>query len=117
LTNGNICEDNILNILKHFFSTVEISENKFVLNVTCCLWNKMEDINNSFDFIKQEISNNNKLALISFDDVYNYYYKFCNINSLKFIVSKRFFEKYLYFKLSEHIVYEKFIETEWLIDN
>ena len=116
LTNGNICEDNILNILKHFFSTVEISENKFVLNVTCCLWNKMEDINNSFDFIKQEISNNNKLALISFDDVYNYYYKFCNINSLKFIVSKRFFEKYLYFKLSEHIVYEKFIETEWLYE-
>ena len=114
LSNGNICEENILNILKHFFSSVEISENKFVINVACSLWNKIEDINNSFDFIKQEISNNNELALISFDDVYNYYYKFCNINSLKFIVSKRFFEKYLNYKLADHIVYEKFIETNWL---
>jgi hypothetical protein len=52
------------------------------------------------------------LPLISFDDAYNYYYKFCNINSIKFVVSKRYFEKYLYFKLPDHIVYEKFIETE-----
>jgi hypothetical protein len=81
------------------------------------MWNKILDIDNSFEFIKQIIIDEHKLALISFDDVYNYYYKFCNNNSLKFIVSKRFFEKYLYFKLSHHIVYEKFIETEWLNEN
>jgi hypothetical protein len=117
MSNGNISEENILRVLKHFFSTIEIIEDKFVLNVTCSMWNKILDIDKSFEFIKQKIIDEHKLALISFDDVYNYYYKFCNNNSLKFIVSKRFFEKYLYFKLSHHIVYEKFIETEWLNEN
>jgi hypothetical protein len=67
----------------------------------------------SFDYIKLQIKTNHNLALISFDDAYNYYYKFCNLKSLNFIVSKRYFEKYLYFKIADHIVYEKFIETEW----
>jgi hypothetical protein len=114
MSTGNISEENVLKILKHFFPLIEIIEDKFVLNVSCLLWNKIEDITDSFDYIKQQIVSEHKLALVSFDDVYNYYYKYCNNNSLKFIVSKRFFEKYLYFKLSEHIVYEKFIETEWL---
>jgi len=117
MSNGNITEENVLKILKHFFSNVEIIEDKFILNVTCSLWNKIDDISNSFQFIKQQILYEHKLALISFDDVYNYYYKYCNNNSLKFIVSKRFFEKFLYFKLSKYIVYEKFIETEWLNEN
>lgn len=115
MTNGNITEENVVKILKHFFPCVEIIEDKFVLNVTCCMWNKINDINNSFEYIKEQIKTEHKLALISFDDAYNYYYKYCNSNSLKFIVSKRFFEKYLYYKLSDHVVYEKFIETEWLI--
>ena len=113
MSNGNIGEENILKILKHFFPAVEIVEDKFVLNVTCCLWDKINDINVSFECIKEQIKNEHTLALISFDDVYNYYYKFCSSNSFKFIVSKRYFEKYLYYKISEHIVYEKFIETNW----
>jgi hypothetical protein len=114
MSNGNIGEENILKILKHFFPTVEIVEDKFVLNVTCSLWDKINDINVSFEFIKKQIKSEHSLALISFDDVYNYYYKFCNSNSFKFIVSKRYFEKYLYYKLSDFIVYEKFIEIEWI---
>jgi hypothetical protein len=114
MSNGNIGEENILKILKHFFPTVEIVEDKFVLNVTCSLWDKISDINVSFEPIKKLIKSEHNLALISFDDVYNYYYKFCNSNSFKFIVSKRYFEKYLYYKLSDYIVYEKFIEIEWI---
>jgi len=128
LSNGNISEENILKILKHFFPSVEIVEDKFVLNVTCCLWNKISDINSSFNYIKENIENiensncngngnGNKLSLISFDDIYNYYYTFCNKNSLRFVVSKRYFEKYLYYKLSDHIVYDKFIDPEWLNAN
>ena len=113
MTNGHITEENILKILKHFFPVAEIIEDKFVLNINCSMWNKMSDINGSFEYIKEQINSDHKLALISFDDAYNYYYKFCNLNSFTFIVSKRYFEKYLYFKLSDHIVYEKFIETEW----
>ena len=114
ISNGNINEENVLKILKHFFPTIEIVENKYVLNVKCIIWDKNTDIKNSFDFIKTQIKKSHTLALISFDDAYNYYYKFCNCQSNKLIVSKRYFEKYLYSKISKYIVYEKFIETVWV---
>jgi hypothetical protein len=115
-SNGNISEENVLKILKHFFPDIEIIEDKYVLNVSCILWNKNIEINQSFDYIKTQIKNEHTLALISFDDAYNYYYKYCNVHSHKSIVSKRYFEKYLYFKLADYIVYEKFIETNWIQD-
>jgi hypothetical protein len=117
LSSGNISEENVVKILKHFFPDIEIIEDKYVLNISCTIWNKFKDIIKSFEFIKNELTKNEFVALISFDDAYNYYVKFCNSKSYKFIISKRYFEKYLYSKMSGHIVYEKFIETEWLINS
>ena len=114
ISNGNINEESVLKILKHFFPNIEIVENKYVLNVKCIIWDKNKDIETSFDYIKTQIKHNHTLALISFDDAYNYYYKFCNCQSNKLIVNKRYFEKYLYSKISKYIVYEKFIETPWV---
>ena len=114
ISNGNINEENVLKILKHFFPHIEIIENKYVLNVSCSIWDKRKDIENSFEFIKNEVKANHELALISFDDAYNYYYKYCNNQSNKLIVSKRYFEKFLYSKIPKYIVYEKFIETNWV---
>ena len=111
ISNGSISEENILKILIHFFPNIEIIEDKYVLNVTSNMWNKLNDIDNSLVYIKQQIAADHNLALISFDDAYNYYYKFCKLNSLPFLVSKRYFEKYLYFKLADNIIYEKFIKT------
>jgi len=112
MTNCTINEENIVKILKHFFPNVEIMEDKYVLNVSSKMWNKIGDIESSFTYMREQIKNEYKLALISFDDAYNCYYKFCYGQGMKNIVSKRYFEKYLYFKLSDHIVYEKFIETK-----
>jgi hypothetical protein len=116
VTNGNISEDNVIKILKHFFPSVEITEEKYVLNVSCILWDKNKDIAESFDYIKEQIKAG-LLTLISFDDAYNYYSKYCNTKSHKFVVNKRYFEKYICFNLSNHIVYEKFIETDWILKN
>jgi len=113
MTSGNISEENVIKILRHFFPNIQINDDKYVLNIVCCLWNKNDDINKSFEYIKTQIKCHHHLALISFDDAYNHYYKYCNMNSQKYIVSKRYFEKYLYFKISDYIVYEKFIETSW----
>jgi len=112
-TKNILSEENIIKILKHFFLT-EIIEDKYVLNITSTLWNKTYDIEQSISFIKQQIMNVHKLSLICFDDLYNYYKIYCNNHSFRFIVSKRFFEKYLYFKFSEYIVYDKFIKIEWI---
>lgn len=106
-----LSEENIIRVLKHFFST-EIIDDKYVLNVTSSVWDKLNDIQNSTEFIKQQIKENHKLSLISFDDLYNFYNKYCINNSNKFVVSKRYFEKYLYYKFADFIVYEKFIRTE-----
>lgn len=116
VSNGNITEENMLKILKHFFPSVEIIENKYVLNVSCYLWNKNIDIEKSFNYIKSQIKDNHSLALISFDDAYNHYYKYCNNENNQFIVSKRYFEKFLYSKIAKYIVYEKFIETNWVYE-
>jgi hypothetical protein len=114
ISNGNINEESVLKILKHFFPNIEIVENKYVLNVSCHLWDKNAEIEKSFDYIKTQIKTNHTLALISFDDAYNYYYKYCNNESNKLIVSKRYCEKFLYSKIAKYIVYEKFIETAWV---
>ena len=120
MTNGNISEQNILRILKHFFPNIEIIEDKYILNISCTLWDKILYINDSFKYmqeeIKKEYEKENNITLLSFDDAYNYYYNFCTINSCKLVVSKRYFEKYLYYKISDSIVYEKFIEVSWFMN-
>ena len=108
-----LSEENIIKILKHFFSC-EIVEDKFVLNVISSIWNKSNDIENSISYIKEQVKETHKLSLISFDDLYGFYHKYCSNNSIKFAVSKRYFEKYLYFKFSDYIVYEKFIKIGWI---
>jgi hypothetical protein len=114
-TKNALTEENIIKVLKHFYTT-EIIEDKYVLNITSTIWNKSFDIENSIPYIKEQIGDNHKLSLISFDDIYNYYQKYCAKNNVKFIVSKRYFEKYLYYKFSDYIVYEKFIKMEWVIN-
>ena len=109
-----LSEEYILKILKYFFPTIEIAEDKFVLNITSNLWDKISDINNSLPYIKNYIKTEHKLSLVSFDDIYSYYQNYCTINSIKFVVSKRYFEKYLYHKFVDYIVYEKFIKVEWI---
>ena len=111
---NTLTEENIIKILKHFFSNIEIIEDKYVLNITSNLWDKVADINNSLPYIKNYIKSEHKLTLVSFDDIYTYYQNYCAFNSVKFVVSKRYFEKYLYYKFVDYIVYEKFIKVEWI---
>ena len=108
-----LSEENIIKVLKHFFA-LEIIEDKYVLNITSTIWNKSVDIENSILYIKEKISQNYQLSLISFDDIYKHYQQFCSDNLLKFVVSKRYFEKFMYFKFSEYIVYDKFIKIDWV---
>jgi len=109
-----LSDEYILQILKYFFSNIEIIEDKFVLNITSNLWDKVTDINNSLVYIKNYIKTHHSLSLVSFDDIYSYYQNYCTNNSMKFVVSKRYFEKYLYYTFIDYIVYEKFVKVEWV---
>jgi hypothetical protein len=105
---NGLTEENIIKILKYFFN-IEIIEDKYVLNITCNIWNKLNDIKNSIIYIKQQLKET-ETHIISFDDLYNYYLKYCGNNLLKCIVSKRYFEKYLYKTFESHIVCDKIIK-------
>jgi hypothetical protein len=121
--NANISEHNILKIIQHFYPNVEIVENKYILNIKCKLWDKWGDIESSLVSFKASQSINNSTVnccLFSFDTVYDYYFNFYNknnVNDSKYIVSKRFFEKYLYSNLSNFIEFEKFISSSWFNDS
>ena len=110
----SLSEENIVRILKHFF-VIDFVENKYVLHVSSSIWDKFSDIEQSITYIKQQCKEHITSSLISFDDLYNYYQKRCKNASLKFVVSKRYFQKYLYFKYSDYIVYERFITFEWVV--
>jgi hypothetical protein len=109
LTNGNISEENMLKIIKHFFPQVTVLEDKYILNVCCSLWKKEIDIQKSFEYIKQELNKNIMIKLISFDELYKYYNRYCTNNYIKLIVSKRYFEKYLVYKFGKYIEYDNFV--------
>lgn len=113
-TKNVLSEEYILKILKFFFPHIEVVDNKFVLNITSTLWDKVSDIHSSIPYIKEWIKNEHKLSLISFDDIYAHYQNYCSIHSIPFVVSKRYFEKYLYYKFADYIVYEKFMKIEWI---
>ena len=123
LSNGNLNEDNILKILKHFYPDIKIIDDKYILNIRCNLWDKLDEIDNSLILLKCEYSinkltKNKEIEFISFDEAYNYYYKRCNIHSQKFIVSKKYFEKYINYKCNSFIIYDKFIRIDYsIIDN
>ncbi len=120
LSNGNLNEDNIIKILKHFYNDVIIVEDKYLLNISCILWDKLNDIEHSLLLLKYELGvsefiENKIIEMISFDEAYNYYYKKCNIYSQKFIVSKKYFEKYMNYKYGNLIIYDNFIKLEDLL--
>ena len=53
--------------------------------------------------------------LISFDELYDNYFNYCtkNKSAIKPVVSKRYFEKYLYVILADYIEFDTFISNKW----
>ena len=107
----HLTEETIIKILKHSFQTIEIVEDKYVLNIQCNMWDKMSDINHALQYFDENIKNDYEMTLISFDEIYNYYQEYCALKEIKTVVSKRYFEKYLNYEFADCIVYEKFIEA------
>jgi hypothetical protein len=113
---GNASEHDVVKIVNHFFPNIEIIDNKYILNVECSLWNKIEDVNKCLEtfkiYYKETILlNENSNLLIPFDEIYSYYIK---SKQSKFTISKRYFEKYLLVTLSEYIEFDNFISITWL---
>lgn len=129
-----ISEKDVLKLITHFFTDINIIENKYILNVSCStlLWNKNANIMESLDIYKQltnkydnnnltdisNISNNptdlsNNHVIISFDDLYQNYINYCHEKHF-LIVNKKYFEKYVSYKLKDFVVFDTFIGSDWV---
>ena len=117
-SNGSISEHDVLKILGHFFPQVEIAESKYVMNVSCILWDKMTDIRAALESMKLHLIEDgysfDSCEMIPFDDIYNYYFNYCSSNM---VVSKRYFEKCLYQLLGDFIEFDRFVSPEWLLNS
>lgn len=115
-TINNIDEQEVISILNHYFPSIEIIDNKYIVNVKSENWNKIDDMNLIITDAKKHFkklldSNSSNINVISFNDIYSFY---LNNNSSKFTINKQYFEKYLCYSLSEYIYIDNIISIEWL---
>jgi hypothetical protein len=112
----SISEKDVLKLIRHFFIDIPVVENKYILNIRCNnhLWNKNGDILDSLCIYKQQLTIQAKTyEIISFDDLYETYTKYCNEKHF-LIVNKKYFEKYVSYKLKEYIVFDTFVSMDWI---
>ena len=120
-SNGTINEHDVLKILSHFFPLVNVIDNKYIVEVTSTMWNKVEDIKNSLDLYKATSKNNadeSNAYLISFDVMYDAYCTYCynkTNKATKFVVSKLYFEKYVRVLLAPFVEFDTFLSSKWLL--
>ena len=139
----NILNDKqILDLIIYFFPEVEIEQDKYIYKIKCSLWNKQQDIQFAMDNLKdflqskyyiysemKESAGNSNLVTtdlniecnqsptwnISIYDAYIYYCKYITSNyPFNQIVSKSFFEKYIFDNFNEYIIETKFMSSNWL---
>ena len=121
--NQFIQEDDALSIIAHFFPDIEIAEDKYLLNIISLEWDKINDIEKAIEYInndkQQLIKTDTSLdkIILSVDEIYNLYNNYCNTVPNKLVVSKRFFEKYIYYYFKNKIVFDKFIKLDDLLKN
>jgi len=119
MSGGGMNEQEVLQLIKHFFNTVEIIDDKYITNIKCNIIDKKQEIIKSLEKMKLEYSIKNDETIISFDIAYTYYETYMKNNSshsgysIKLTVSKKYFENFLVNYLENFIIYDKFISNEW----
>jgi hypothetical protein len=115
-SNGRIVDDDILNILRYYYTDIEIAANKFILRVECSMWNKTGAVVNILEkarnhFKEQLVENDDRT--LAFDDIYTYYLK---SRDEPFAMSKAYFEKCVNHLLKGYIAYTHVVSEKWLDD-
>ena len=70
--------------------------------------------NKSNDNNSENNNNSQTNSIISFDDLYQNYINYCHEKHF-LIVNKKYFEKYVGYKLKDFVVFDTFIGTDWIL--
>ena len=132
---SNINDKNVLDLLSYYHPELEIEQDKYIGKVRCLLWDKQLEIQIAMDNLKVDMQNkaknmsSNSLSRlaspgiyhnISIYDAYTHYSKYTTTasssnlhNKQRQIVSKVYFEKYIFDNYQEYIIESKFISCDW----
>lgn len=119
----NLNDKQIIDLIQYFFPNIDIERDKYINGICCGLWDKQQDIQTALDNMKELIrskQNSERVTSpglhhnISIYDTYTYYCKFFSSGS-SLIVSKTYFEKYIFENLEEYIIDNKFLSCEWYL--
>ena len=117
----------ILDLIAYFFPTIEIERDKYLSGIRCSLWDKQLDIQTALDNMKNMLRESQPLSdercvspsinrNIAIYDAYIFYCKYYSNPSDKTynqIVSKAYFEKYVFDNLTDYVIADKFISLDW----
>lgn len=113
----------ILGLITHYYPYAEIENDKFIYKITSSMWDKQLDIHVALENMKEKYrrsdtnDRSSSPALnISIYDAYVLYCKYFSgeSNVHYHIVSKSYFEKYIFENLGEYVIDDKFISCEWI---
>lgn len=131
----NINDKQIVDLISYFFPEIEIEKDKYIYKIKCTLWDKQLDIQMGLENLKENLKNkyennvtdsfrasspsqNNIFNMkLSIYDMYIFYCEFASNthNNNEQIVSKSYFEKYIFENMGEYVIDDKYISMEWLL--
>lgn len=116
----NLKEQNIIELIKHFFENVIIDDDKYINNIKSIYWDKNKDICQFLEYIKNNKLKNNQLNYnnycIKITNLFSLYCKYAKVQSLDFTIDKNYFEKFVYQYLQKYIDNDNLINIqEWLL--
>lgn len=107
-----ITDQILLELVRHFFPDVSIEDDKNILNVSCKMWAKKEDILINLERYKDACITQ---KLITAQPLYNAYEFYCSqmYMNRKLAVSKRYFERFFTEYYGNYLDKEGLICVDW----
>jgi hypothetical protein len=117
----------ILDIIAYFFPAVDIERDKYLAGIRCSMWDKQLDIHIALDSMKGVLrethmgterslspSANRNIAIY---DAYIFYCKYYTNTSDTYhlIVSKAYFEKFIFDTQMQYVIDDKFLSCDWYL--
>lgn len=124
---SNLNDKQILDIIAYFFPSVEIERDKYLIGIRCALWDKQLDIHIALDDMKRMLRDTHSHSerssspsvnrSIAIYDTYIFYCKYYTHTSdvQHLIVSKTYFEKFVFDTYGQYVLDDKFLSYEWYI--
>ena len=125
-----LTDKQMVDLIVYYYPSIEIDRDKYISKVRCSLWDKQLEIQVTMDNMKMQFQSEHTSVLsntmrvsspticqnISIYDAYIFYCKSISgsqTNNRRQIISKGYFEKYIFDNYQEYIIDSKFISSEW----